>query len=180
MLCAFFFSSQNAAVRFPPASVLATATESTAFVLLLWQELFGEDTPDTYQPRLQNLPALVEELHEVAKLATSTSQWAVHLKEIKAELQHATTEVGFLLGRLSKYEWLLNDLVTFDDPSQIVRAASLAMQDQPSFEEFYETGLCDAVKKLPVEKKDASRALGNLASYAIRTGRSRESFLSRP
>jgi hypothetical protein len=165
-------------VRFPPASLLANSTESTAFILLLWQELFDEASPDSFQPRLQNIPALVEELHSVAKLAVKSSQWHAHLKEIKDELKQNITDERSILDSFPKYEWTLNDLLTFDDPSRLTMATGLAMGGEPGFEDFYEASLYNAVGQLPKKKNEASQAVANLASYAIRTGRARESFLS--
>jgi hypothetical protein len=165
-------------VRFPPADVLANSTEPTAFILLLWQELFDESSPDSYQPRLQNIPALVEELHSVAKLAVRSSQWLVHLKEIKAELEHSIAENRSLLSSFPKYEWTLKDVLTFDEPSEVAKTARLAIEDEPEFEDFYGAALQKAVDRLPTKKEDASRAVANLASYAIRTGRDRQSYCS--
>jgi hypothetical protein len=165
-------------VRFPPVPLLANATESTAFILLLWQELFDEASPDSFQPRLQNIPALVEELHSVARLAAKSGQWRAHLEEIKAELGHTIDEERSILESFPKYEWTLKDLLRFDDPSQLAIATGLAMGEEPGFEDFYEASLHNVVGQLPKKKSEASRAVGNLASYAIRTGRARESFLS--
>jgi hypothetical protein len=165
-------------VRFPPADVLANSTEPTSFILLLWQELFDESSPDSYQPRLQNIPALVEELHSVAKLAVKSSQWLVHLKEIKAELEHSIAENRSLLSSFPKYEWTLKDVLTFDEPSEVAKTARLAIEDEPEFEDFYGAALQKAVDRLPTKKEDASRAVANLASYAIRTGRDRQSYCS--
>lgn len=165
-------------MRFPPIDVLENSTEPTAFILLLWQELFDEHSPDSYQPRLQNIPALVEELHSVAELAATSEPWRVHLKEIRAELEYSVAENRTLLSSFPKYGWTLKDLITFDEPSQIAKTARLAINDEPGFEDFYETALRKAVDQLPTKKEDACRAVGNLASYAIRTGRDRLSFYS--
>ena len=54
---------------FPDPAILVTADESTALLLLLWSELFDEASPDTFQPKLHDIPSLVEELRDMAKFA---------------------------------------------------------------------------------------------------------------
>ena len=132
-VCAFCFCRAHSPRASPSVGVLANSTEPIAFTLLLWQELFDENSPYSMRPRLQNIPALVEELHFVAELAATSDAWRVHLKEIRAELDSSVAENRTLLVIL-KYAWTLKDLIAFDEPSQVAtkRHAWLSRMSQDS------------------------------------------------
>ena len=56
--------------------------ESAVFVLSAWAELFNGFTPDSHQPRLHNVPSLVEELVTIAELWANTPYLKIHTKTI--------------------------------------------------------------------------------------------------
>ena len=90
---------------FHSQEVISSADPSTAFIALRWTELFDHSSPDTFQPRLLNIPGLVEELHRVAQLALVSSVWDKHLLEIGQELKWSIEENSFLLKNQPKYSW---------------------------------------------------------------------------
>jgi len=49
----------------PSPAILDKAHAATAFLTLRWTEFFDGFTIDSFQPKLCNLPALVEEIHDV-------------------------------------------------------------------------------------------------------------------
>src|SRR5437016_3164919 len=97
---------------FPLQTALTRSSEATAFVVLRWQELFDSATPDTFQPRLLNLPSLVKELEAVATLALQSSAWDKHLTELQLELRTTIDAHKPLLIRFQEYSWQLEHLTT--------------------------------------------------------------------
>ncbi len=165
-------------MRFPPLQVLQSADPTTAFILLIWQELFADDTPDSFQPRQQNIPALIQELREVGQLALESSHWVKHVDEIKSELKHILADSAALVDNLPKYRWAIEDLLKTADVRQVERQARMIEYEYPGFDAFYTASLHQAVSKMPKEKGNLSNAIANLASYAARTGLSRAHLLT--
>jgi hypothetical protein len=165
-------------MNFPPLDLLRASNESSAFTLLLWQELFGEETPDTFRPRHQNIPALVREIREVAALAIGHSSWLQHLTEVKDELTVAIKESMYLLTPFPRYLWALNDLLTFSEPRQIELQTQLLTREVPTEDEFYQGNLMRALKEMPRGKENLVIALNNLATFAASSGRRREDLMS--
>ena len=167
---------------FPDPVILKTADETTAFLLLLWQELFDESSPDTFQPKLCDIPALVAELEEVASLAAKSDHWNKHLSEIRKELDANVRAGTFLLSRFPKYLWSLQHLVGVKDTYALhLNAKQLAVQAPEIadfFTDFYVGNLQSALAKMPHAKHDTVAAVNNLATHAVRAGSPRANMRS--
>src|SRR5205085_5088052 len=83
-----------------------------------------------------------------------------------------------LLESFPRYAWALHHLVHLTDAQTIETAARRLQEEEPPFDDFYEANLHRAVDAMPKEKGLMALALGNLASYATRTGLSRKSLRS--
>ena len=81
-------------------------------MLLQWYEMFSPDAPDTYQPKLLDIPALVDEIASVASRATKSQKWEKHLRLIQAELKHQYDAEKLFIARISNnYGSALEQLV---------------------------------------------------------------------
>lgn len=155
---------------FPPPSTVASADETTAFILLCWQELFHDDTPDTFRPRLLNLPGLVCELRDVAALATTSAAWDKHLTEVQDELRITVANHRSLLVGSPKYAWELEHLAKRATAKDIHIHANLLIESENS-NSFYCQPLKDALRGMPKGKAALETAIGNLATFAARSDR---------
>lgn len=165
-------------VNFPPLEALGSANPATSFLMLLWQEMFDENTPDTFRPRLQNIPALIMELHEVAGFAREAPIWEKHIHELKDELRAAIRENDGLLASVPRYRWELDDLLTFSGAVQVEREARHLIDAAPSDEEFYRGNLIRMLAEMPQNKSGLILATNNLASFAARKGWRREDLFN--
>lgn len=77
--CAIFF-----AVWCPNKLIFDDAGPGAAFVVARWHELFDEFTPDTFHPKLYNLPGLVAEATMIGELQENHDAWNKHLKQVQA------------------------------------------------------------------------------------------------
>lgn len=155
---------------FPDGAVLSSSGETTVLLLLVWLELFDKDSPDTFQPKLRDIPSLVEELHEVANLAAKSDAWDKHLLEIKAELDWHLNENKSLLKSFPKYLWCLQNLLHTKDKYTLAHSAKLLAAEAPDFIAFYADNLKRALQGMPREKGTLILAVNNLASFATRAG----------
>lgn len=174
----FLFFGLDVSVFFTSSGPLFKGDETSAFIHLIWNELFDETAPDSFQPKLQNVPALVSELQHVASLATGSPVWTKHVTEIQAELARAIEEHAELLEQFPRYDWALRHLVKVPDVRRTEVAARRVAEEEPPFSDFYEANLHRAVDRMPKAKELMALALGNLASYATHTGLSRQSLRS--
>lgn len=174
----FLLFSLDSTVFFTSSVPLFSDDATSAFILLVWNELFDEASPDTFQPKLQNVPALVHELEEVALLATASPIWTKHITEIQTELARCIDEHSELLQPFARYHWALGHLARLPDARRAEPAARRLREEEPPFDEFYEANLHRAVDRMPKEKSGMVIALGNLASYATHTGLPRRSLRS--
>ncbi len=72
-----------------PINDLRAANEGAVFMLFIWEELFAQVTPDSYQPKLLHIPALVDELGMISGRANRSTKWEKHVEKIQEELKSA-------------------------------------------------------------------------------------------
>lgn len=73
-------------------------TNTVPILSSVWREMFDEDTPDSYQPKLSNTPSLIREVCEVAKRTIVSDRWKKHLEVLQAELKEvALSSDGFAI-----------------------------------------------------------------------------------
>jgi len=108
--CGAGFFLRHFAMWFPDSTALSKAAPSVQFVALRWHELFDSFTPDSFQPRLCQLPTLVAEMGSAAKDALQTPRHN-HTGPLQEELTQklagpvenavCTPHQKFLLHRIS-------------------------------------------------------------------------------
>ncbi|MGD0815309.1 MAG: hypothetical protein ABSA83_17060 [Verrucomicrobiota bacterium] len=155
---------------------MSSANESSAFVLLAWNEMFAPDTPDSFQPKLMNIPALVEELQLIAERASRSSKWEKHVRKIQDELKASCKAEQNLLDASPRLRW---GLQTLSEKTNLLDLLSLAKTlEQPllSHEDMVKQALAEATAGLPDSKIAAFACLRRLATIALRKKRTAEDF----
>ncbi len=163
---------------FPSAVELSSANEGAAFALLVWNEMFAPDTPDSFQPKLMNVSALVEELRIIAGRAITSSKWEKHVKRIQEELKASCQMDQNLLEANPRLHWGLQRL---SEPNNLQELLSLARtMEGPllAHEIVMKEALVEATAGLPKTKAAAFNCLRRLATIALRNGRTHEDFSS--
>src|SRR6266480_2244776 len=125
----------------PDEKVLAAASEGTAFLALAWQEMFDAYIPDTFQPRLFNLPLLVDELRSVATRAETSPQRHPHVQAIQAELSQALQWDHTFLGGLPYFRWAASTLIKESPAKQLVETAKTLRLHQHRYQELAQQAL---------------------------------------
>src|SRR6266480_4411088 len=133
----------------PDEKVLAAATEGTAFLALAWQEMFDAYVPDTFQPRLFNLPLLIDELRSVARRAEASPQWEPHMQAIQAEMAQALRWDHTFLGGLPYFRWAASTLVKESTPKQLAEATTTLQIHRGRYQELAQRALLGTAGGLP-------------------------------
>ena len=105
---------------FPSVDELRSANEGSAFLLLAWNELFAADTPDSFQPKLMNCPALLEELRLIAERASRSPRWEKHVRKIQEELGNVCEADQNFLDAAPRLRWSLQKLCEKGNLSEVV------------------------------------------------------------
>lgn len=157
--------------------VLDTADASTALLILAWSEMFDPFTPDTFQPRLFNVPLLVRELREIAPRVTSSPErWQQHFKWVREELASAVATDSAFLERIPYYTAMCRRLTLVSNAVEVERLCnSLAALEEP-YEQAAKEALVEAAARLPKDKEIAIQALHRIATISLRCGFGNEEF----
>jgi hypothetical protein len=159
-----------------PIKSIREANSGAAILIFHWYEMFSPDAPDTYQPKLMDIPALVDEIENVAGRAIKSQKWDKHLKLIQEELKSQCDINKLFLDRLNNYGGVLEQLAT---ESNLVDVCSIAKLLKLRCKEFNEQAikeLEESVAKLPGKKEEAIEALKRVATIALRSGRTEEDY----
>lgn len=157
--------------------LLDQADESTSLLVLAWKEMFDPLTPDSFQPRLFNVPLLLRELGEIAgRASASPDRWQHHFEWVREELTAAiSSEAGFL-GEMPYYASICRRLTAMPDLLEVQRLCkTLAAYEEP-YEEAAKGAFTAAVAKLPKDKELAVQALHRIATISLRCGFGTEEF----
>lgn len=143
---------------------------------MAWEELFSIDTPDSYQPKLFNTPALIEELEQIARRAEVSPKWEKHVRKIQEEISKACKLEHTFLSELPRYQWQLGELARKQNISDIVGLCKILRPYTKGYEGHAIEVFLEAVKGLPKAKTAVFDALHRLATIALRKGRTIEDF----
>jgi hypothetical protein len=166
----FFF------MQLPPKDVLSSGSETTAFLLLAWEEMFDPYVPDTFQPRLFNIPLLVAELGSIAEKAMASDRWHPHVKAIQDELACAVEGDQAFLAQLPYFRWASAAISKKTSIREIAEGAKTLSIYAAAFDQLVREHLRSTVGNLPQHKDAAFRALRRLATIAINAGFQQEDF----
>lgn len=148
-----------------------SAHPGTAFLGLRWNEFFDLYTIDTFQPRLSNLPSLVEEILELCKNGPFKG-WEAYLAALQDELKPLARSS---LDRdwISSFDaWKIDELCkakNCHDAAQLARILCGSRLRSCFEERIFEEALM-LPEKLPKEKETADIVLGQLATIALHRG----------
>lgn len=162
---------------FPDLSGLAV-NEDAAFVLHVWAELFGEDTPISHTPRLQDTLSLVEELKDVARRAEKEDRWRRNVESILAELKESSERDNVLEEKYPLAKFTVNEIKKDDNVSQIRRAADVLSDQLKDYEKNVFAHLEKTLEILPPVKEKVVEALKKTATRAVQKGFAREELRS--
>src|SRR5262245_5701797 len=102
--------------------LLKTANPSTALLILAWKEMFNPLTPDTFQPRLLNVPLLVRELGDMASRTKAVpKRWQQHLSWVQEELKASVSSESHFLQKQRYYASSCQHLAAMSNPLEIER-----------------------------------------------------------
>jgi hypothetical protein len=144
---------------------------SALFVLSAWHELFDGFTADSYQPRLHNVPSLIEELVAISKLWKNSLHLKVHADQIKAELKNAVKDESDLLAEAPRYRTSCRDLLNAQTPEAMICAGQLLQGMKDEYWQSFVRLARRAIAALPTRKEDALRFIRRLATFAFQNGK---------
>ena len=161
----------------PEANVLKNWDAGTALLILAWKEMFDPFTPDTFQPRLFNVPMLVSELRDISsRAAVSPDRWRSHLEFVQHELAAVvSTESQFLQG-MQYYASMCRRLITLQNSAEVESLAKTLLHYEEIYEENAKTMLLESARNLPKEKDTAVQSLRRIATMALRSGFGNDEF----
>lgn len=155
-----------------------TINDDSAFILHFWAELFGEDTPISYTPRLQDTLSLVEELADVGQRAEEDNRWQKHLSYINSELKKAAESDSVLNEKYPLAVLSISKLKDDSKNSQFRRTADVLKTQLTDYEKNIYSHLKETLADLPKAKDRVGKALKQIATRAIQNGFTREELRS--
>jgi hypothetical protein len=170
--CAIFF-----AVWCPNKLIFDDAGPGAAFVVARWHELFDEFTPDTFHPKLYNLPGLVAEATMIGELQEIHDAWNKHLKQVQAELSERLAKGVERTACPPRHFGMLETLNKATSPAEVVGIGRVLKLE--GFRDHLENRVRNQFRDLNIEtaadrKEDTDALLTILATHAFRKGCSSE------
>jgi hypothetical protein len=156
---------------------MAAHSGASAFVGLSWQEMFDPTTPDTYQPRISEIPPLVEDLSAIAERALVTTRWGKHVRVIQDELEAMVQANDAFLREMPSYQWTLLHLARTKSWSEAVSLANTLRENHEEFEKRAVKRFSNSVEGLPQEKAAVVRCIRRIATMGLQSGRESSEFL---
>ena len=144
--------------------------EAASFVLSSWHELFYGFTPDSYQPRLHNIPSLVEELLTVAKLLVTEPRFRGHVLKLQAELKAAIKAEDDILQGIPSYRFGCRAISNPATPDAIICGAKLLIERREEYWDHFVRLAKDSIAGLPTGKAAAHKFIRRLATFAFQNG----------
>lgn len=155
-----------------------TINQDSAFILYVWAELFGSETPINYTPRLQDTLSLVEELENVAQKAEKDVRWQKNIPYIIAELKRVAETDAVILDHYPFFQFSLSKLSSSDNVPQIRKTAEVFKIQLSDYENTVYAHLLESTKELPKAKERVIKSIRQLATRAIQNGFNREELHS--
>lgn len=158
---------------FPEHAPLAASSPSSQFVALRWHEFFDEFTVDSFQPRLCQLPTLVEEITTAAEDYARDPHSKTHLQGIQEELGQKLGGKVEIATCTHKQRHLLSKISKSEDAAYIRDTGRHLIQDGFA-DEFEEnvlllglTEIPSALVATPLKKELAETWLSSWATLAL-------------
>ena len=156
----------------PPLAQIEAADPATVFLALRWNEFFDPYTIDSFQPKLCNLPILLEEILEVCETSNRHESSLGHLASLQAELEMPLKSAE---GRrwISSFDaWKLDELRKSRTCADAEKIAKVLLGDgfKGKFEESIIAEIGKLPTLLPTHKESSDLLLGQLATIALNRG----------
>ena len=154
-----------------PQRKQSSNNDSVEFVLAAWHELFYGFTPDSFQPRLSNVPSLVEEIRELSLRWQTQTLFAKQVEKVKDELRQAIKSETKILALIPTYRSALVRLTSANTPKGTFVAASLLAENRNQYVRAFKDWSTKAIQNLPKGKLEAIEAIRRLATFAFQQGK---------
>jgi hypothetical protein len=161
----------------PNKETFNEAGPGAAFVVARWHELFDEFTPDTFHPKLYNLPGLVAEATMIGELQENHDAWNKHLKQVQMELSERLTKGVERTDCSPRHFTMLETMSKATSPAEVVGIGRVLNLE--GFRDHLENRVRSQFRDLNIEaaadrKEDTDSLLTILATHAFRKGCSSE------
>lgn len=163
------FPSVTPHMIFPDLTALESPL-ATSFIVLAWDELFGEKTPDTYKAKLHDTLSLIIEFGEVAKQVETDQRWASHLPHVLGELKFEAAVDPVLALH---YPHLISAIDSTDKNvtwSRAARLADIARHELADYHRMVSDYFLQSLGHLPQKKEKAMDAVRRVATRAVQRG----------
>lgn len=156
----------------PSPAQIEAANPVTTFLALRWNEFFDQHSIDSFQPKLCNLPILLDEILEVCAPANRHESSLGHLASLQAELETPLKSAESRRWITPFDAWKLEELRKSQTCAEAERIVRVLLGD--GFKWKFEDGIIAQTGKLPsllpTHKDAADVVLGQLATIALDRG----------
>lgn len=143
----------------------------STFLISSWHELFYAFTPDSNQPRLHNVPSLIDELADISERWETESRFQSHVEKIQKELEQALEEEADILVELPAYRSRAQCLVGERSALGILTGCQILAEGREQYESACIEAAAAAIKLLPKGKKAAHNSIRRFATFAFQHGK---------
>jgi hypothetical protein len=163
-------------MNLPDKELMISSPEGTSFLALAWNEMFDPYTPDTFQPRIFNVPSLVRELGMFAAKAEKAPRWQAHVQAIQQELAAALDSEGSLLDQMPFYKWSCLSLCKEQNSARIATLAKTLEGNIGKYEGVSVRAFQTSLAQLPKNKESNLKSLYRLGTIALTKGFRQDDF----
>ena len=146
---------------------------ASTFLISSWHELFYAFTPDSNQPRLHNVPSLIDELADIGKRWQKEPRFQSHVAKIQKELEQALDEEDGVLSELPEYRSRAQCLVKEGSSVGVYTGSQILIEHRDQYERVCIEAATEAIDTLPKnnKKKVAHKYIRRLATFAFQHGK---------
>lgn len=144
---------------------------ASTFLISSWHELFYAYTPDSNQPRLHNVPSLIEELASVSERCQRESRLQSHVTKIKEELKYALKDEEQILVNIPEYQSRAMSLLDKQSIIGLTTGSRLLVEQQEKYNEVFFESASKTIDELPKKKKVAHKCIRRVATLAFQHGK---------
>lgn len=144
---------------------------ASTFLISSWHELFYAFTPDSHQPRLHNVPSLIDELADISERWQKEPRLQSHVEKILKELEQALDEEDEVLSELPEYRSRAQSLVNEGSSVGVLTGCQILVEHRDQYERTCIEAATEAIDALPKKKKAAHKCIRRLATFAFQHGK---------
>lgn len=148
-----------------------TSNVEATFLLSAWHELFYGFTPDSNQPRLHNIPSLIQELADIGAWWHEDSRLKHHVDYVRLELNEAIKDETDILAHLPAYRSRIEQLTECNCARAIMASSRLLIDHRDQYVLTFKEVARSVVAELANRKSDALTNIRRLATFAFQHGK---------